>query len=127
MLTSPKTIFLFILQNKIFHRSSQIHFMAEKKYVFNKQQYKKKVNLTNNMKERSSLYMPINRINLYLTFGFFAEPPPALPFGFVSVVAAFFLRFKPLLAAIGLSAFLAVGVVVVTLRDTEKNLSSRPC
>jgi hypothetical protein len=88
---------------------------------------KKRKSYKQHERKISSLYMPINRINLYLTFGFFADPPPALPFGFVSVVAAFFLRFKPLLAVIGLSAFLAVGVVVVTLRDTEKNLSSRPC
>jgi hypothetical protein len=70
--------------------------------------------------------MPIARINLYLTFGFFAEPPPAFPFDFVSVVAAF-LRFKPLLVGTELSVFLVVGFVVVTVRDTEKNLSSRPC
>jgi hypothetical protein len=38
----------------------------------------------------------------YLTLGFLAEPPPALPFGLVSVVGPF-LRLRPLLAAIGLS------------------------
>ncbi len=42
MPTSPKTIFLFILQNKIFHRSSQIHFMAEKNmYLINNNTKKK--------------------------------------------------------------------------------------
>lgn len=70
--------------------------------------------------------MPINRIDPHLTLGFFANPPPVLPFGFVSVVAVV-LRFRPLLVATGLSDFFAMGVVVFTFLETEKNVSSRPC
>lgn len=40
--------------------------------------------------------------NFYLTFGFLAEPPPALPFAFVSVVTPA-LRLRPLLGVIALS------------------------
>ncbi len=73
--------------------------------------------------------MPIGRVTAYLTFDFFAEPPAAFPFGFVSLVSAFF-RFRPVLAGIGVvevAVFFAFGVVVVTLRDVVKKFSSRPC
>jgi len=41
-------------------------------------------------------------VSFYLAFAFLAEPAPALPLGFVSVVGPF-LRLRPLLATIGLS------------------------
>ncbi len=44
----------------------------------------------------------MDRRIFHLAFDFLAEPPPALPFGFVSVVGAF-LRLRPLFIAMGLS------------------------
>ena len=77
---------------------------------------------------RSWLNMSNGGIDLYLAFAFFAVPPAAFPFGFASVVSAFFL-FKPVLAGTGVEVvvFFALGVVVLTLRDTVKKFSSRPC